>query len=177
LQTPAFSFSHIKSLSPVFWEKAAQASFHIFSTVMFWLIILQLRDIWLGIIDASSASVDLDVSKASPNIAPSDPFAHEDEKSGRTSGFLPNPFAAFVPSKAQPRAHARQHSFVPSPRPNIEADPAAKDGTAKIDVLAWLARATLDVIGEAGALILLLYAAAYKQANTSHCTLRVWLRF
>lgn len=57
---------------------------------------------------------------------------------------IPNPFAAFVPSKnfgspSSVVAHQQQ-------------DPGSSEQEhPKIDVLAWFARATLDVIGEAGA--------------------------
>lgn len=106
---------------------------------------------------------------------------------------IPNPFAAFVPSKSVPSLHERErvgrrlagdasgNSSAVGAAPgegfrtirsrglkgDVEdvkvpplerivvplnggvADPEGMDGT-KVDVLAWFARATLDVIGEAG---------------------------
>ncbi|GJE91800.1 cytochrome P450 [Phanerochaete sordida] len=124
--SPAFATPHIKSLSPIIWEKATQ-----------------LRDIWLDVINSSSSST---------LSTPPDPFALETSTSGtdeklppcaRATGFLPNPFASFVSSKARPRA---------APTPATAAPPEERTASpgAKVDVLAWLARATLDVIGEAG---------------------------
>ncbi|PPQ81273.1 hypothetical protein CVT25_015057 [Psilocybe cyanescens] len=65
--TPAFSAAHIKSLSPIFWDKATE-----------------LRDIWLTEVDSASV------------------------------------------------------------------DPGREDSVSRIDVLVWLGRATLDIIGLAG---------------------------
>ncbi|KAJ6620746.1 cytochrome P450 [Mycena sp. CBHHK59/15] len=77
-QTPAFSSSHLKSLTPIFWDKAAK-----------------LRDIWL-------------------HTAESQP--HPDEKETNDAKFKPTVFP----------------------------------GYARVDVLLWLGRATLDAIGLAG---------------------------
>ena len=65
----------------------------------------------------------------------------------RTTSALPNPFSSFKPGKVTSRrhnaanAHAQAASTAPSPLAN---EPV------RVDVLAWFARATLDVIGEAG---------------------------
>ena len=117
----------------------------------------QLRGIWLGIIDTSKSSFHA-ASESHANLAPSDPFAHAEVRGGRTSGFLPNPFASFVPSKTQPRAEALRQRTSVGPHetrvPTVDVD-AKADGAARIDVLAWLARATLDVIGAAGTFVCL----------------------
>lgn len=110
------------------------------------LIMSQLRDIWLRIVDDSGAS-------HMASEAPPDPFAQSpqpDEKQGRTSGFLPNPFAAFVSSKRPPRPQARLTTPGSSEEIAEHMRDASYQGSAKVDVLAWLARATLDAIGEAG---------------------------
>ncbi|KAI0345687.1 cytochrome P450 [Trametopsis cervina] len=129
--SPAFTSTHIKSLSPVFWEKA-----------------LKLRDIWLDIVDAGIST--------SPSTAPADPFSPPEPLStspeGSSTGFVrwvPNPFASFVGSKATRVAAAP----LPEATSLVAEDEKARDEEArgvKMDVLAWLARATLDVIGEAG---------------------------
>ncbi|KAK7056615.1 hypothetical protein VNI00_002332 [Paramarasmius palmivorus] len=77
---PAFTSSHIKSLTPIFWEKAEQ-----------------LRDIWLSAAERSSYS---------------------------------NPSTPTTPSEAK--------------------WPSENESGVRIDALSWLARATLDIIGEAG---------------------------
>ncbi|KAJ7081387.1 cytochrome P450 [Mycena belliarum] len=75
--TPAFSSSHIKSLTPIFWDKATQ-----------------LRDIWLAAADeAADANASADSTSTNPSAFP---------------------------------------------------------GYARVDVLMWLGRATLDAIGLAG---------------------------
>lgn len=118
-----------KILSPAF------ATPHIKSlSPIIWSKATQLRDVWIDL--ASSPSL-------TPAATPSDPLAHAEEQPARASGFLPNPFSSFLSSKAHPR----------SALPRAEAHPEdrmSSPGT-KVDVLAWLARATLDVIGEAGA--------------------------
>ncbi|KAI0716494.1 cytochrome P450 [Earliella scabrosa] len=131
---PAFSAAQIRSLTPIFWEKA-----------------IRLRDIWLDI-------------TASPRsfFTPADPFAVPEETpckpgdadpepattactlspSAITTSFLPNPFSSFVPSKASPT--------LPSTVKARSSPSSSSSSACKLDVLPWLARATLDVIGEAG---------------------------
>ncbi|CCM00620.1 uncharacterized protein FIBRA_02656 [Fibroporia radiculosa] len=131
-QNPAFSTFHIKSLSPVFWEKA-----------------VQLRAIW----------VDICFTRQSQRSAPrrstrlfrvsSDPSP----KSPRQKG--PNPIELDEPeaiSTALPDSSSSSPLITSRPeiqRSLIDSLPLNDVGKT-IDVLAWLARATLDVIGEAG---------------------------
>ncbi|KAI0703590.1 cytochrome P450 [Cytidiella melzeri] len=117
---PAFAPTHIKSISPIFWAKA-----------------LKLRDIWLNIVDSSAGT-------SSPQAgSPADPFSpvarqSDDIVATGISRWIPNPFSSFRGSKAARSVEA----IIPQ---------ADKDSRGvKVDVLAWLARATLDVIGEAG---------------------------
>ncbi|KAH9933274.1 cytochrome P450 [Amylocystis lapponica] len=143
-QSPAFSSPYVRSLSPIFWAKA-----------------VQLRDIWRDII----ALPPTDSPGALPNDSPSDPLSpsnssREPEMRASTTAFLPNPFSSFVSSKA--RSHnAARHPVQPNDGDlTRELDDAllrkgspeanANALLQKVDVLAWLARATLDVIGEAG---------------------------
>ena len=63
-----------------------------------------------------------------------------------TTSFLPNPFASFVPSKASPTVptlRSRQAD-------GVQDSANGADAPCRLDVLPWLARAALDVIGEAG---------------------------
>ena len=112
---------------------------------------LKLRDIWLDITASPKAF-----------FTPVDPFAMSEPPADHTEGtdpepatiaspmlspsavttsFLPNPFAAFVPSKSSPTIPTlRSRSNVPAPEQEL----------CRVDVLPWLARAALDVIGEAG---------------------------
>nr|BAL05157.1 cytochrome P450 [Phanerodontia chrysosporium] len=130
-----------KILSPAF------ATPHIKSlSPIIWSKATQLRDVWIDL--ASSPSL-------TPAATPSDPLAHAEEQPARASGFLPNPFSSFLSSKAHPR----------SALPRAEAHPEdrmSSPGT-KVDVLAWLARATLDVIGEAG------FGYAFNSVRAAAC--------
>ncbi|KAH9922636.1 cytochrome P450 [Fomitopsis serialis] len=130
--SPAFTSAHIKSLSPIFWVKA-----------------VELRDIWLDIASCSQS-----------RAAPSDPFYVAPPQPGRaakddlrarafatTTSALPNPFSSFVPGKTTAR---RQNRSASTAQPDSAAVSTSDDGPTRVDVLAWLARATLDVIGEAG---------------------------
>ncbi|KAI0720686.1 cytochrome P450 [Cerioporus squamosus] len=130
---PAFSATQIRSLTPIFWEKA-----------------VRLRDIWLDI----TASPKSFFTPADPLAAPAEPSPQPGDvdpepaspraplsPSAVTTSFLPNPFSSFVPSKASPT--------LPSMIKARGAPPAAS-APCRLDVLPWLARATLDVIGEAG---------------------------
>ncbi|KZT09092.1 cytochrome P450 [Laetiporus sulphureus 93-53] len=136
--TQAFTSSHIKTLSPVFWAKA-----------------VELRGVLL---DSSFSS--------SRNAAPADPFAaglssRENDVQGLrstssvTSSFLLNPFSSFLPSKSIARHKKKAVSLAatdpaPYPRPPHSEGSSSLPGLPEVDVLAWLSRATLDVIGEAG---------------------------
>ncbi|KAM5533414.1 hypothetical protein V8D89_012964 [Ganoderma adspersum] len=120
-QNPAFSAAQIRSLTPIFWEKA-----------------VRLRDIWLDITASPKAfftPVDpfaLAENPSAPGDADPEPaIAAATSPSAATTSFLPNPFASFVPSKSSPT--------IPTLR-----------SRQPLDVLPWLARAALDVIGEAG---------------------------
>ncbi|EJF57948.1 cytochrome P450 [Dichomitus squalens LYAD-421 SS1] len=134
---PAFSAAQIRSLTPIFWETA-----------------IRLRDIWLDITASPKAfftPVDPFAraeAPPSPGTADPEPAANAPllSPSAVTTSFLPNPFAAFVPSKASPTiptVRARQ----PAGSSALEL---ASDAPCRLDVLPWLARAALDVIGEAG---------------------------
>ncbi|OSD01474.1 cytochrome P450 [Trametes coccinea BRFM310] len=129
----AFSAAQVKSLSPVFWKKANH-----------------LRDIWISIVGsplAYSTPADplmgLDVPNRPENRDPEDAAPNNRDSSAVTTSCLPNPFASFVPSKSSPT--------FPLQTGNASIASATSSSAAcKIDVLPWLARATLDVIGEAG---------------------------
>ncbi|KAJ3559311.1 hypothetical protein NM688_g418 [Phlebia brevispora] len=126
-QTPAFSTPHIKTLSPIFWQKA-----------------VQLRDIWLETIAACHTGNSLDVSPVSDPLTP--PALEGASDKPRQPIVLPNPFSSFVSSKALPSSDVLV-------RRRLTKSSVATPGetlTARVDVLSWLARATLDVIGEAG---------------------------
>ncbi|KAI0739010.1 cytochrome P450 [Daedaleopsis nitida] len=134
-QNPAFSAAQIRSLTPIFWEKA-----------------IRLRDIWLDI-TASPKS----------HFTPADPFAVPEttskpgdadpepatsytlSPSAITTSFLPNPFSSFVPSKASPTLPSTIKA-----RGTHAVAPELTNAPCRLDILPWLARATLDVIGEAG---------------------------
>ncbi|KAI0078237.1 cytochrome P450 [Panus rudis PR-1116 ss-1] len=185
--SPAFSASHIKSLSPIFYRKA-----------------IQLRDIWLTLIDThlhsnlppshSHAVADPLSGPVSPPLSPQgSSAAHSALSPPPTTPFLPNPFAGFIPSKALPtppetsasssRSTCRQNGPAKTNTLRLRGKKAKKDVESqavpsppaspssstiehqkwhdsglkseekkgpKVDVLAWLARATLDTIGEAG---------------------------
>ncbi|CAL1713461.1 unnamed protein product [Somion occarium] len=214
--TPAFSASHIKTLSPIFYKKASQ-----------------LRDIWLDIINTQppdtlttnpSSSPSSTCSIGSPPSSPSDPLVVQPSSPIQsqpcgspvrttlplgTSSFLPNPFSGFKPSKSVPTppspSSSSRHSAsgvlltngaglrprkakagtkvkvvdlenalatsdttlsLSSSFPTqatsdsdlsyskevstATAEPKLQSRGPRVDVLAWLARATLDVIGEAG---------------------------
>ncbi|KAH9855328.1 cytochrome P450 [Lenzites betulinus] len=131
----AFSAAQVKSFTPIFWEKATR-----------------LRDIWLDI-TASPLSFftpadPLTTRESAEGLEDTDPepaTSNTLSPSALTTSFLPNPFSSFVPSKASPpfpttvRArHAATSSVECSSEP------------CRVDVLPWLGRATLDVIGAAG---------------------------
>ena len=71
-----------------------------------------------------------------------------------STGFLPNPFPSFVPSKASPTfpSRYRRTGGATSSTPISSAAEAARPTplSSRIDVLPWLTRATLDVMGQAG---------------------------
>ncbi|KAH9899345.1 cytochrome P450 [Cubamyces lactineus] len=131
----AFSAAQVKSFTPIFWEKA-----------------IRLRDIWLDF-TASPTSFftpadPLTTQEALDTLEDVDPepaTTNTLSPSALSTSFLPNPFASFVPSKASPTfsstvtsRHAPSNTTQPSSAP------------CRLDVLPWLARATLDVIGAAG---------------------------
>ncbi|TFK88470.1 cytochrome P450, partial [Polyporus arcularius HHB13444] len=132
---PAFSAAQIRSLTPIFWEKA-----------------VRLRDIWLDI-TASPRSFftpadPLAAPEPSPQPGDVDPEPAEPRPlspSAATTSFLSNPFSSFVPSKASPTLP----SIIKSRAAPAQAT-ARMCAPCRLDVLPWLARATLDVIGEAG---------------------------
>ncbi|KAI0676480.1 cytochrome P450 [Trametes maxima] len=134
-QNQAFSAAQVKSFNHIFWEKATR-----------------LRDIWLDI-TASPLSFftpadPLTTQDPSERLEDTDPEPANSgplSPSALTTSFLPNPFSSFVPSKASP----------PFPT-NVKSRHIALENTeatsapCRLDVLPWLARATLDVIGAAG---------------------------
>ncbi|KAI0088539.1 cytochrome P450 [Irpex rosettiformis] len=115
---PAFSSSHIKSISPIFWDKA-----------------LKLRDLWLSIVDFKSSSASTPMDPFSPVVS----LANGAVATG-ISRWIPNPFSSFTGSKA-----VRSNGLS-----TLREEKTSNSRGVKVDVLAWLARATLDVIGEAG---------------------------
>ncbi|KAH8077247.1 cytochrome P450 [Cristinia sonorae] len=148
--TPAFSASHIRSLSPIFWQKA-----------------VELRSIWLDIISSSHAHPHApappDPLTPSGSTAmhdqPASPTLSRSSTSGQSSSFLPNPFSSFVSSKVAPspdvnstgtRRRTRMQEGVLPTSEKDKPDTWSDGRGPRVDVLAWFARATLDVIGEAG---------------------------
>ncbi|RPD75520.1 cytochrome P450 [Lentinus tigrinus ALCF2SS1-7] len=141
-QNPAFSATQIRSLTPIFWEKA-----------------VRLRDIWLDITASPKSFFTPADPLAAPEESPQQPGDVDSEiqepasprpalsPSAVTTSFLPNPFSSFVPSKASPTLPS-----VIKARSAASSSSAGALGNApcRLDVLPWLARATLDVIGEAG---------------------------
>ncbi|RPD61233.1 cytochrome P450 [Lentinus tigrinus ALCF2SS1-6] len=141
-QNPAFSATQIRSLTPIFWEKA-----------------VRLRDIWLDITASPKSFFTPADPLAAPEESPQQPGDVDPElqepasprpalsPSAVTTSFLPNPFSSFVPSKASPTLPS-----VIKARSAASSSSAGALGNApcRLDVLPWLARATLDVIGEAG---------------------------
>lgn len=140
---PAFSTTHIRTLSPFFWVKAAQ-----------------LRNMWLSIVDASSSDKeDVTTSAQFSLLDPlsHSPLHHETKEApspvliSRAVSLLPNPFVSFISSKASVQtlrsagALRRRHTFNAPHSENTQAMQGVR-----IDILPWLNRATLDVIGEAG---------------------------
>ena len=118
----------------------------------------KLRDIWLDI----TASPKSFFTPADPLAAPEQSAPQADDvdpeepaspprpalsPSAVTTSFLPNPFSSFVPSKASPtlpsmiKARGQGFGYAPADATTVPC---------RLDVLPWLARATLDVIGEAG---------------------------
>ena len=118
----------------------------------------KLRDIWLDI----TASPKSFFTPADPLAAPEQSAPQADDvdpeepaspprpalsPSAVTTSFLPNPFSSFVPSKASPtlpsmiKARGQGFGYAPDDATTVPC---------RLDVLPWLARATLDVIGEAG---------------------------
>ncbi|OJT07496.1 hypothetical protein TRAPUB_1681 [Trametes pubescens] len=86
--------------------------------------------------DPSTKTEDADPEPATSNAL---------SPSALTTSFLPNPFSSFVPSKASP-------PFPSTVKSRLAALPTIESASApcRLDVLPWLARATLDVIGAAG---------------------------
>ncbi|KAI0763115.1 cytochrome P450 [Trametes elegans] len=134
-QNPAFSAAQVKSFSPIFWEKA-----------------VRLRDIWFDI-TASPLSfftpadplTTSEVSEKFEDVDPEPATSNALSPSALTTSFLPNPFSGFIPSKASP-------TFGSTVRARYATASVTESETApcRLDVLPWLARATLDVIGAAG---------------------------
>ena len=54
MQTPAFSAAHIRTLTPVFYDKATEV--RIYVSFLCYIHPVQLRDIWLAILDATDPS-------------------------------------------------------------------------------------------------------------------------
>ncbi|PIL23484.1 cytochrome P450 [Ganoderma sinense ZZ0214-1] len=139
-QNPAFSAAQIRSLTPIFWEKA-----------------VRLRDIWLDITASPKAfftPVDpfaLAENPSAPGDADPEPaIAAATSPSAATTSFLPNPFASFVPSKSSPTIPTLRSRQPHSNSPQFKLQEPEASGPCRLDVLPWLARAALDVIGEAG---------------------------
>ncbi|TFY57970.1 hypothetical protein EVJ58_g6705 [Rhodofomes roseus] len=109
---------------------------------------MELCDIWL---DIASSSRDL-AAPTDPFLVRPSPQAARDDLPARafatTTSILPNPFSSFIPGKATSRRQAKGSSSSRYEKtPVVSPDSAS---STRVDVLAWLARATLDVIGEAG---------------------------
>ncbi|PCH40336.1 hypothetical protein WOLCODRAFT_162280 [Wolfiporia cocos MD-104 SS10] len=118
----------------------------------------QLRDIWYDI--SSSPHPHLSSDDHRFRHSPSDPFAgkQKDTSSGHTTSILLKPFSAFVSSKVPASRQTDKGLELPRHSSDLDEPPASAPRTpspdtpalTKVDVLPWLARATLDVIGEAG---------------------------
>ncbi|KAI0366817.1 cytochrome P450 [Pilatotrama ljubarskyi] len=130
----AFSAAQVKSFTPIFWEKA-----------------IRLRDIWLDVTaspQSFSTPADPLTTQDANRAADADPepaSSNTLSPSALTTSYLPNPFSSFVPSKASPRFPSTIKSRH-APLGTIESS----NSPCRLDVLPWLARATLDVIGAAG---------------------------
>ncbi|KAI0642657.1 cytochrome P450 [Trametes meyenii] len=131
----AFSAGQVKSFYPVFWEKATR-----------------LRDIWLDITASpwsfftpADPLTTQDPSERQEEVDPEPATSSTLSPSALTTSFLPNPFSSFVPSKASPPFPTNVKS-----RHMIPGDDESASTPCRLDVLPWLARATLDVIGATG---------------------------
>ncbi|KAA1473752.1 cytochrome P450 [Dentipellis sp. KUC8613] len=127
-QNQAFTTPHIKSLLPIFLEKACQ-----------------LRDIFVHI--ASSAS-----APSSPSI-PHGPIPQQDSFAFLRSLDPPRPASENVPAAHDLRRRCRLLRTDPDEergKTEVGGDKRDHEGHPTVDVLSWLGRATLDVIGEAG---------------------------
>ncbi|KAL4249283.1 Cytochrome P450 monooxygenase [Abortiporus biennis] len=141
-QGPAFSASHIQTLSPVFWEKA-----------------VLLRSRWLDLLNSpSSTSLTPSSTSPSPSVAKItkvfDPLIPPPRLSDSPSApfrslicrFRIFEILAFVfGSKGEVQENGKIEDR--NVYPGAEKD--EREGKV-IDILPWLGRATLDVIGEAG---------------------------
>ena len=143
-------------MSPIFWSKAIQVcDIQAHSTgpfccqsglMMFPRSSYQLRDIWLSLVNPETEDTAPAGTQPPPDpLTP--PVDGGFDNGSRTTALLPNPFASFAPSKRLP---LRSAGLSPPESPSFPQNRARK---ARVDVLAWLARATLDVIGEAGELL------------------------
>ncbi|TCD59981.1 hypothetical protein EIP91_010949 [Steccherinum ochraceum] len=144
--TPAFTAAHIRTLSPVFWQKAAE-----------------LRSIWLNLISSSDSGTPVttppDPLTPTKTTGSSPPSVYH-ATGGHSSSFLPNPFSSFVSSKIPPTVSAQDGARIRKTggarQKDVEKDVSVLTSSSvkapgpRVDVLAWFARATLDVIGEAG---------------------------
>ncbi|OCH91130.1 cytochrome P450 [Obba rivulosa] len=135
--TPAFSSSNVKHLTPIFWAKA-----------------VELRDIWMSFLrpnaahetSAPSSSKSARYSTGKSQALPSTP------SSTISTSIQPN-LSSTVSSGSHARLRipdtipksGKEDVFSPDTPVTSSSSP-----TLTVDVLRWFARATLDIIGEAG---------------------------
>lgn len=113
----------------------------------------KLRDKWLEIITEASYLDDARFPRDAPSNSPSRSGSMDAPPlmSSSAISFIPNPFSDFKLSKVPPTESGFSHRnlrSVPSSPEGIAAETKVPPPT--VDVLPWLARATLDIIGEAG---------------------------
>ncbi|KAH8818978.1 cytochrome P450 [Flagelloscypha sp. PMI_526] len=134
--TPAFSSSHMKSLTPIFWEKA-----------------IQLRDVFLFL---SQDQTSFTSPPTSPTFSSGTYSSGAASPTGDTPDYpVSQPFhIPFLRQRRVPKnIHTVPSSPVESSLPTPPTSPPAISQTSRgmrIDVLSYLSRATLDVIGLSG---------------------------
>ncbi|KAF8517393.1 cytochrome P450 [Hysterangium stoloniferum] len=118
---PSFTSPQVRELTPIFYEKA-----------------VKLRDIWLSLIDTASSS-PTEIHNP-PSI-----LRHTDKPFHLS--FL-SPATPILPLRSRSRTNKVN---ITSPSPSLSL-PSSYSSTSSIrlDILSWLGRATLDVIGLAG---------------------------
>ena len=117
---------------------------------------LKLRDIWLDMVASQRSFTPVDpltpqeLASKKQEDDPEPATSSTLSPSAISTSFLPNPFASFQPSKSSPTVSSMHRSRRADSTTPADATSKQTAPSSRIDVLPWLARATLDVIGEAG---------------------------